>query len=204
MATLVELWRRRERPPLLSRRWFIVWLKRGLSLPALLMLQWRVARLRLRGANIGRMVVLQKCRIQGPARNLRIGDGAFIGTDCQITLHDRIDIGAQAVVNQRVTILTASHSLRDPAWSQYSKPVCIAERAWIATGAMLLPGVTIGRGAVVGAGSVVRSGVPEHALAVGNPAQVRSNARTAVLTYDTASFPAPFEAWIGRQAQLNA
>jgi maltose O-acetyltransferase len=97
-----------------------------------------------------------------------------------------------------VTILTASHSLQDPAWPSYSRPVSIGDRAWIATGAMLLPGVSIGRGAVVGAGAVVRSNVPDFALAVGNPAVITADARSTLLIYDTAHFATPLEAWVGR------
>lgn len=194
---LLELWRRRERPRWLGRRWLTVWAKRVLTLPALLGLQWRAARLRQRGALVGQLAIIEKCRIEGPLRNLDIAQGAFIGGGCELMLHGRISIGAQAVINRRVTILTASHRLRDPAWPQYSRPVRIGERAWIATGATLLPGVSIGRGAVVGAGAVVRSDVPDYALAAGNPATLQLNARTRELRYDTACFPAPFEAWLG-------
>ncbi len=199
MKALFELWRRRERPRLLARRWFVVWAKRVLTLPALLCLQWRAAWLRTCGARVGDLVVIEKCRIEGPCRNLDIARGAFIGEGSELILHDRISIGEQVVINRRVTILTASHSLRDPAWPQYSQPVRIGDRAWIATGATLLPGVSIGRGAVVGAGAVVRSDVPDHALAIGNPATIRPDARTTELHYDTAFFPAPFEAWLGAQ-----
>ncbi len=199
MKTLLELWRRRERPRLLSRRWLTVWAKRALTLPALLGLQWRVARLRSRGALVGSLAIIESCRIEGPLRNLDIARGTFIGEGSELMLHERISIGEQVVINRRVTILTASHRLRDPAWPQYSRPVRIGDRAWIATGATLLPGVSIGRGAVVGAGAVVRSDVPDFAVAVGNPATLHLNARTRELRYDTAFFPAPFEAWLGPQ-----
>ena len=52
------------------------------------------------------------------------------------------------------------------------KPVLIREYAWVGAGATILPGVCIGRHAIVGAGSVVTKDVPDHAVAVGNPAKV--------------------------------
>lgn len=197
MSTLRELWQRRERPQPMSRRWCLAWVKRTLTFPALLRLLWRAARLRARGAHVGRLVIIERCRIEGPGRNLELGDGAFIGEGCELVLHERIAVGEQAVINRRVTLLTASHSLRDPEWSVRSAPIRIGARAWIATGAMLLPGVSIGRGAVAGAGAVVRADVPDDALAVGNPATIRPAARAPGLCYDTAHFPAPFAAWLG-------
>ena len=192
------LWNRRERPALPSLRWCVVWAKRALTFPALLQLRCRTLRLRLRGAGLGELVVIEKSRFEGPAINLEIADGAFIGEDCELVLHGRVRIGRNAVINRRVTILTASHSLRDPAWSSYTRPVTIGDYAWIATGAMLLPGVTIGRGAVVGAGAVVRCNVPDFAVAIGNPAVVTIDARVQHLAYDSSRLAAPLEAWMGK------
>ncbi|MDD7945818.1 CatB-related O-acetyltransferase [Microbacterium sp. NE2HP2] len=51
----------------------------------------------------------------------------------------------------------------------------IGHGAWIGSGATILPGCTrIGIGAVVGAGSVVTRDVPDFAIAVGNPARVKT------------------------------
>ncbi len=35
-----------------------------------------------------------------------------------------------------------------------------------------MPGVTIGEGAVIGSGAIVTKDVPDHTIAVGNPARV--------------------------------
>jgi maltose O-acetyltransferase len=114
-------------------------------------------------------------------------------------LHDHIDIGDRVVINARVTLLTASHRVRDPRWSTYSKPIVIDDYAWIATGAMVMPGVHIGRGAVVGAGSVVREDVPDGAIVIGNPAKVVSSGRLGDLDYSPVRLSAPMEAWLGRR-----
>jgi acetyltransferase-like isoleucine patch superfamily enzyme len=199
---LFELWNRRERSPKLTRRWFVSWIRRVRTLPAMLRVQWRAARLRARGGQVGALVFLEDCSIEGTHSNLDIARGVFIGEGSELVLHDRIVIGAHAVINRRVTILTGSHRLDDPMWSLYTRPVHIGERAWIATGATLLPGVSIGRGAVVGAGAVVRSDVPDYALATGNPATIREGVRTTDLRFEAPFFPAPFEAWLGAQKSL--
>ncbi len=47
------------------------------------------------------------------------------------------------------------------------------EGASIGAGSVVVCGVTIGEYAMIGAGSVVTKDVPSHALAYGNPAEVR-------------------------------
>ena len=48
----------------------------------------------------------------------------------------------------------------------------VGRGAFIGGGAVLLPGVRVGENAVVGAGSVVSSEVPQHTVAIGNPARI--------------------------------
>ena len=50
--------------------------------------------------------------------------------------------------------------------------VTVAEYAMIGAGAIVLPRLRIGRNSIIGAGAVVTRGVPDDAVAVGNPARV--------------------------------
>lgn len=193
----VHLWRNRESPPTGSRRWFVVWAKRLLNAPALLRMCLRNSWLRARGGRLAQLVVIQACKMQGPVRRLSVGAASFIGADCTLMLHESIAVGSHVVINARVTILTASHRLRDPRWGMYRRSVEIGDYAWIATGAMLLPGTRIGRGAVVGAGAVVRGHVPDYAVVTGNPATVTGSERCRNLDYNPVAFAAPIEAWLG-------
>lgn len=103
----------------------------------------------------------------------RVGKRVFINFGCTfldqggITLEDGVYLGPG------VKIVTESHP-ENPALRHrlLVKPVAIRRNAWIGAGAILLPGVSIGENAIVGAGSVVTKDVPDHAVAVGNPARV--------------------------------
>jgi acetyltransferase-like isoleucine patch superfamily enzyme len=50
--------------------------------------------------------------------------------------------------------------------------IVVEDDVWLGVGVIVLDGVRIGKGAVIGAGSVVTRNIPEHAIAVGVPAQV--------------------------------
>ena len=193
--------RHRERPGSFQRT-VIVWLKRIYHLLATWFLLLRPASARHRGAVIGRLVILGKSRIQGDWSGLSIGDETSLGR-CEIALHDKVSIGRRVVINDGALLLTASHSLRDPAWGHKKAPITIRDYAWIASNAIVLPGVTIGRGAVLGAGAVVREDVPDYGVVIGNPARLMPTQRTRELKYSPVMLNAPFEAWVG-PARLKA
>lgn len=121
---------------------------------------------------------------QGAA--LQVGARTFIGQGL-ISIAKSVEIGDDVLIAWNVTIMdNASHSVRFSEratdaldWKRGKKdwthvpvhPVTIKNKAWIATGAILLPGVTIGEGAVVGAGSIVTRDVPDWTIVAGNPAR---------------------------------
>lgn len=190
------LWQNRERPDQI-KRWFIVWVKRCLQLYPLSRILMRSVLLRLKGAQIGRLVISGHPKFQGRLVNLQVGDQVSLGR-CEIALHDKVSIGRCAVINDGVVLLTASHGLSDPHFKHKKKPIVIGEYAWVATNAIILPGVTIGRGAVVGAGAVVRENVPDNAVVIGNPSHHTNIERARELNYSPVLFNAAFEAWVGR------
>jgi maltose O-acetyltransferase len=179
---LTQLWKNRRKPSLGTALWFEEWAKRLWTFPSLLNFCWRGLRLRWRGAQIGSGSVLSAVRLKGKPQWLQIGQDSFIGR-VEMQLEAMVEIGSRVCINDGVKIITASHEVRDPAWGQVARPIRILDYAWIATGAVLLPGVTIGRGSVVGAYAVVSKNVPDYALAVGNPVNIRENARPRELRY---------------------
>ncbi len=106
-------------------------------------------------------------------------------------------IGCNVCINDGAKLLTASHDLKDTKWRSFAEGIIIDDFAWVATDATILPGVRIGKGAVVGAGAVVARDVPDFAVAIGNPAQVRENARERSLDYSPVRSQAVSNAWLG-------
>lgn len=189
------LWRNRECPVLFSR-WAKVWCKRAFHIIGILRLLARSMLFRLRGASIGRLVVLGNVEASGNFANLSVGDETALGK-CVVALHDQVTIGKRVVINDGCILLTASHLMIDPTWAQKKAPIVIGDYAWIATNAILLPGVTVGRGSVIGAGAVVRGDVPDYGVVLGNPAQLASKQRASNLAYSPVMLCAAFEAWVG-------
>lgn len=192
---LQYLLQNRSRPSVGSRAFFTVWAKRLLTLPALLRFFTRRWSLVRRGARIAENACIGDGKVVGRPSNLRVGSYSFIG-GAELMLHGLLEIGANVCINDGVIILTATHDVEDPAWSQIAKAVHIEDYAWIASHAKILPGVRIGRGAVVGACAVVTKDVPPGAIVVGNPARILKKKRPETLTYRPVSFLAFQEAWL--------
>jgi maltose O-acetyltransferase len=194
---LKYLWSNRSRFPIGSRPWLKSWAKRTATFPGLLESLILQKLLTTRGAVIESPAFIAKCKLNGGAANLKIGQGTFVGRVI-FHLHDRIDIGRNVVINDGVVLLTASHDIDSEDFRTTTAPVIIGDYAWIATGAVLLPGVEIGVGAVVGAGAVVRGRIAPYKIAIGNPAKIADRERTHDLRYDPSQKVAAFEAWLGR------
>lgn len=194
------LWTHRSRPPFCSKAFFKNWAKRTITFPTLLQTATRRWNLVRQGASIGADSCIGTVNLQGPARRLKVGRASFIGR-ATLMLHDELDIGSYVCINDGVTILTASHDIRDPLWRHVLRPVRIHDFAWIATGAVILPGVEIGRGAVVGAAAVVSKNVPPYATATGNPAIIKQDKRVKELSYNPVKFLAFQDAWLGKHAR---
>jgi acetyltransferase-like isoleucine patch superfamily enzyme len=195
---LAYLWKYRERPSS-GRRLLVLLAKRTLLFFPLLRLIVRSSCARWRGAKIGRLALLGKARIVGPLKRLHIGDECSLGR-CEIALHESVVLGDRVVINDGAVLLTASHDLQDPLWRTKTGAIQIGDYSWIATNAVILPGVTIGKRAVIGAAAVVRKDVPDGAIVVGNPGEIRGERRARELVYSPVLLVAPFEAWVGKGA----
>lgn len=195
--TLIYLWRNRERPSPLGKRWFKVWAKRVFNLPELLNITFRRLRYKFKGATVGKLVAFGRIDLHGSAKRLTVGERSFIGSNVNLALHEQIVIGNRVVINNNVQLLTGSHDTQDSAWQMIAMPIVIKDYAWVAYNAIILPGVTIGKGAVVGAGAVVSRDVPDYAVVVGSPAKIMGQ-RNRELSYSPVDLCSPFEAWLGK------
>lgn len=199
MNTLLFLIKNREKATSF-KRFMVLYAKRFLSFFSLVKIIIKSYKLSKKGAKIDILTIIGNAKIESRnLNNLTIGKEVSIG-QVEIALHEKVTIGHRVVLNDGVTLLTASHSLSDSKWRHKKSPITIGDYAWIATNAIILPGVNIGVGAVVGAGAVVREDVPDYAIVTGNPAQiVEGRKRTEDLDYSPVLFNAPYEAWIGKK-----
>jgi acetyltransferase-like isoleucine patch superfamily enzyme len=127
----------------------------------------------------GKLTVYSGRTLDAPI--LWLGSGVQIGHNVQIVVGQEVILESGVLVSNNCLITdTETHSRlaeerRDPAGPLTGRdiqPVRIGKDAWIGDGCTILKGVTIGQGAIVGSNSVVISGIPDHAIAMGNPARV--------------------------------
>jgi acetyltransferase-like isoleucine patch superfamily enzyme len=115
----------------------------------------------------------------------RIGDSAVIGTatviDGNTTIGNNVSLQSMVYIPTNTTI--GNHVFigpnavltndRYPPSGDLRGPV-VKSGAAIGANATILPGVCIGEGALVAAGSIVTSDVPDHMMAVGTPARIKT------------------------------
>ena len=111
---------------------------------------------------------------------LRIGNHVHIGHQVGFSVNQEIVIEDHVLIAGGCTIsdndghpLEAEPRARhQPPSMNQIKPVRIRRNAWLAEGCQIRKGVTVGEGAIVSARSVVLTDVPDHCIAMGNPARV--------------------------------
>lgn len=110
--------------------------------------------------------------------SLKICRGTYIGRFATISCVNRIVIGEDVMISDRVLISDTLHSFKDitlPISRQplYSPgPVEIGHGTWIGIGVSILPNVKIGKNCVIGANAVVTNSIPDYHVAAGVPARI--------------------------------
>jgi acetyltransferase-like isoleucine patch superfamily enzyme len=133
-----------------------------------------------RGAEIrfGRFVWLgHGTKIRCHEGRVEIGAKTVLGQECTISAYQRVRIGQQCVIADRVMLIDFDHNVTDseqPVRKQgiYKRDVVVGSNVWIGYGVQILRGVIIGDNAIIGAGSVVTRDIPANAVAAGIPARV--------------------------------
>ncbi len=117
---------------------------------------------------------IQMAGIRHSGKRVAIGTDTVINRGCLLYTTGGLVIGEHVSISSGVWLVTGSHLMNDPEFSDIYRPIAIDDYAWIGSRATILAGVTIGRGAVVMAGAVVSRDVPPYAVVGGVPAQVVS------------------------------
>lgn len=109
---------------------------------------------------------------------LTIGGRVHIGAYSMIIAANKIDIGNNIIISERVTILDHMHSYEEvkvPIIDQpiYSKgPVVIEDDCFIGANSVILGNVKVGKHSVIGANAVVTKDIPPFSVVAGVPAKV--------------------------------
>ena len=123
----------------------------------------RVGVLRMFGAEIGRGVIFRpRTRVSFPWK-LHIGERSWIGEGVWLHNQDHIRIGHDVVISQESFLTTGSHAHRRDM-ELITRPIWIAEGAWVTARCIVTGGAEIGRSALVTPGTVVKGVVPANAV----------------------------------------
>jgi acetyltransferase-like isoleucine patch superfamily enzyme len=108
-----------------------------------------------------------------------LGHGTVISVNNEVTIGDDVLIAGSVriVDNDGHPVDTDRRVRHEPPGPESTKPVHIADKAWIGNSACILKGVTVGEGAIVAALSVVTKDVPPYHVVAGNPARVVKDLR---------------------------
>jgi acetyltransferase-like isoleucine patch superfamily enzyme len=106
-----------------------------------------------------------------------IGNKTVFGEDCTISAYQRVSIGEQCIVADRVMMIDFDHNVAEverPIRVQgiYKRDVRIGNNVWVGYGAQILRGVTVGDNSIIGASAVVNKDVPANAVVGGVPARI--------------------------------
>lgn len=117
---------------------------------------------------IGEDVWIWHHSIIDATEGIEIEEGAQIGAWVGIFSH-----GSERAVRLLGRRFVHIHNAERAGYTR--GPVKIGAFTFVAAGAVILPGVTVGKGCLIGAGALVNRDVPDHAIVVGNPGEVRGN-----------------------------
>jgi acetyltransferase-like isoleucine patch superfamily enzyme len=106
-----------------------------------------------------------------------IGAKTVMGQECTISAFQRVSIGRECILADRVMLIDFDHGVVEverPIRLQgiYKRDVHVGHNVWMGYGACVLRGVRIGDNSIIGTSSVVTAEVPQNAVVAGAPARV--------------------------------
>lgn len=175
---------------------------------------------RLRVVLTGHNRIYRDTHFQGSG-TITFGQRSYCGLFCVFGVNERIDIGADVLIADAVTMRDTDHVFERADATIMAQgiavhPIVIDDDVWIGHGASILKGVRIGRGAVIAAGAVVTKDVASYTIVGGVPARVighrtfadnrKSNERelTNRIPYEKMTSPRPFGSRIPLARKIRA
>ena len=132
----------------------------------------RITKLRKKGAQIGKNVVIcKKCKFDNPQK-LVIGDNVYIGNNFYSNCIGGLNIGSGTIISYNCTIMTYNHDYKEELFMPYGlsniyKEVIIKERVWIGINVNIAGGVVIEENSVIGMGTTVAKTIPAGSIFAG-------------------------------------
>jgi acetyltransferase-like isoleucine patch superfamily enzyme len=116
-------------------------------------------------------------KIRAHEGEVEIGAKSVLGQECTISSFQRVSIGRECILADRVMLIDFDHGVTEverPVRLQgiYKRDVHVGHNCWIGYGACILRGATVGDNAVIGTSTVVTTDIPSNAVAAGAPARV--------------------------------
>ena len=128
-------------------------------------------------------------KIRAHEGTVEIGAKTVMGQECTISSFQRVAIGRECIVADRVMLIDFDHGVVEverPIRLQgiYKRDVDVGNNCWIGYGACILRGVRIGDNCIVGSNSVVTKDVPDDTVVAGMPAKaLRKRAAPKVMRW---------------------
>jgi putative colanic acid biosynthesis acetyltransferase WcaF len=130
----------------------------------------RIRVLRRFGARIGDGVVFRpRTRVKFPWK-LQIGDRCWIGEGVWFHNQDLVRLGDDVVISQETLLSTGSHAHRRDM-ALITRPIEIADGAWITSRCVVLGGARVGRSALARPLTVICGEVPANTVVTGSSAE---------------------------------
>jgi acetyltransferase-like isoleucine patch superfamily enzyme len=116
-------------------------------------------------------------KIRAHEGEVSIGAKTVMGQECTISSFQRVAIGRECILADRVMLIDFDHGVVEverPIRLQgiYKRDVRLGHNVWMGYGACVLRGVRIGDNSIVGTNAVVTGDVPANAVVGGVPARV--------------------------------
>ncbi len=117
------------------------------------------------------------CKIRVHEGEVSIGAKTVMGQECTISAFQRVSIGRECILADRVMLIDFDHGVTEverPIRLQgiYKRNVEIGHNVWIGYGACILRGVSVGDNAVIGTSAVLTRSFPANSVLAGVPARV--------------------------------
>jgi acetyltransferase-like isoleucine patch superfamily enzyme len=133
----------------------------------------------------GQFILADLVPESGEIPKISIGDGCTILYRFQCNAAQSVRIGCNVLIASNVLITDSDHVMEHggvPITRNHkfvTRPVYVEDNCWLGQNVVILKGVTIGHDSIIGANSTVTHSVPPYSVAVGNPAKIIKQLRSA-------------------------